>query len=224
MDRQVVYADLKLSRDSGLESSSPPSHPQDACQGPPWHQFALKLVCAGIILLVLTVIGLSVLVISLMQKLSIEKSAQSVQQNRSETTERSNQLKCPKQWHQLQEKCLFFSFTSSSWKNSLTDCSTKESSLLLIQDQEELTLIQNQINKEFLFWIGLNFALSEKNWKWINGSFLNSNILKIKGKVEENYCVYISQKYIYSEKCDSEIGWICQKEQKPVRNKVCPDS
>ena len=33
-------------------------------------------------------------------------------------------------------------------------------------------LIQNLINKEaILFWIGLNFTLSKKNWKWINGSF-----------------------------------------------------
>lgn len=32
----------------------------DICQGPPWHQLALKLGCTGVILLTLTVIGLSI--------------------------------------------------------------------------------------------------------------------------------------------------------------------
>ena len=38
-------------------------------------------------------------------------------------------------------------------------------------------LIQNLINEEgILFWNGLNFTLSEKSWKWVNGSFLNSKM------------------------------------------------
>lgn len=54
------------------------------------------------------------------------------------TSEKPNLLQCPVHWHLLQEKCLFFSHASNTWKDSLTDCSAKESSLLLIQDQEEL--------------------------------------------------------------------------------------
>lgn len=54
------------------------------------------------------------------------------------TSEKSNLLKCPGEWHLLQEKCLFLSRAPNTWNDSLIDCSTKESSLLLIQDQEEL--------------------------------------------------------------------------------------
>lgn len=54
------------------------------------------------------------------------------------TSEKLNLLKCPEGWRLLPEKCLFFSPTPNTWKDSLTDCSTKESSLLLIQDQKEL--------------------------------------------------------------------------------------
>ncbi|KAB0388114.1 hypothetical protein FD755_003070 [Muntiacus reevesi] len=75
---------------------------------------------------------------------------------------RSVLLTCPMHWQQIQHKCFYFHETSKPWSDGLADCSTRESSLLLIQDQEEL--------------IGLNFTLSEKSWKWINGSFLNSNI------------------------------------------------
>ncbi|XP_005637227.1 killer cell lectin-like receptor subfamily B member 1 [Canis lupus baileyi] len=222
MDRQVIYADLNLSRGSCFASSSPPSLPQDVCQGSAWHQFALKLGCTAVILLTLTVIGLSVSVIFLRQNSSIEECRVDVQVNGNETTEKPNLLQCPVHWHLLQEKCLFFSHASNTWKDSLTDCSAKESSLLLIQDQEELRLIRGLIyKKEILFWIGLNLTLSEKKWKWINGSFLNSNILQIAGYNKESSCVYISLTGIVSENCDAENQWICQKELKPDRNKIC---
>uniref|UniRef100_A0A2K6EX77 Uncharacterized protein n=1 Tax=Propithecus coquereli TaxID=379532 RepID=A0A2K6EX77_PROCO len=134
MDRQVIYADLKVSRDSGPESSSPSSLPRDICQGPRWHQLALKLGCAGVTLLVLTVIGLTISVIFLIQKSSTEKSSVDVQLNKSETT------------------------------------------------------------------------------------------LKIKGYAKENSCASISKTEAYSEYCDADNKWICQKEQNPVINKICPDS
>ncbi|XP_023048124.1 killer cell lectin-like receptor subfamily B member 1 isoform X2 [Piliocolobus tephrosceles] len=176
MDQQMMYAELTLPKDSGPESSSPSSLPRDVCQGSPWHQFALKLSCAGIILLVLVVTGLSLSVISLLQISSIGKCSVDIQQNRTKTTERLDLLNCPIHWQQVQEKCLLFSHTVNPWNNSLADCSTKESSLLLIQDKDELTRTQNLIHdKAIAFWIGLNFSLSEKKWKWINGSFLSSN-------------------------------------------------
>ncbi|XP_030690347.1 killer cell lectin-like receptor subfamily B member 1 isoform X2 [Globicephala melas] len=221
MDKPVIYADLNISRNAGLESSSLPSLPQNVCQGPPWHKFALKLCCAGIILLALTVIGLSVSVIFLRQK-STEKSSMDVQENRKETTETPVLLKCPTNWQLIGDKCLLFYDTYKPWNDSLADCFTKESRLLLIQDQEELRLIQNRIDKgAIMFWIGLNFTLPEKNWKWINGSFLNSNMLQITGDAKENSCVYISRTQITSEDCATENKWICQKELKPVKNKVC---
>ncbi|KAM5251233.1 killer cell lectin-like receptor subfamily B member 1 isoform 2-T2 [Hipposideros larvatus] len=219
MDRQVTYADLKLSRDTGLEISSPPSVPQDVCQGPPWHRFALKLACTGVILLALTVIGLSVTVIFLGQKSPIEKSCVDVQEKRNETTERPSPLTCPMYWHQIQEKCLLFSNDINMWTDSLADCSRQESSLLLIQDQEELRLIQNLMDdKVVLYGIGLNFTLPEKKWKWINGSSLNSNVLQITGDAKENSCAFITQTTIFSEHCTTENKWICQKDLKPIRN------
>ncbi|XP_067554719.1 killer cell lectin-like receptor subfamily B member 1 isoform X2 [Pseudorca crassidens] len=188
MDKPVIYADLNISRNAGLESSSPPSLPQ---------------------------------MIFLRQK-STEKSSMDVQENRKETTERPVLLKCPTNWQLIGDKCLLFYDTYKPWNDSLADCFTKESRLLLIQDQEELRLIQNRIDKgAIMFWIGLNFTLPEKNWKWINGSFLNSNMLQITGDAKENSCVYISRTQITSEDCATENKWICQKELKPVKNKVC---
>ncbi|XP_037369156.1 killer cell lectin-like receptor subfamily B member 1 [Talpa occidentalis] len=220
MDGQVMYAELNVSRNSDLKNSSPPSVPQGVCQGPCWHQLALKVVCAGLVLLFLAVIGLSVSVISLKLMSSSTNSCtgdvQDVQKNRNETTERPSLLKCPTDWILLREKCLvFISSSTQNWTNSLADCLTKEAILLLIQDQEELTLIQHQLPDEGLnFWIGLNFTLSEKKWKWINGSFLNSNILQINGEEKENNCAYISKTKVVSGNCAADINWICQNKLK----------
>ncbi|XP_029811025.1 killer cell lectin-like receptor subfamily B member 1 isoform X2 [Suricata suricatta] len=191
MDRQVIYADLNLSKGSYLERPSAPSLPR---------------------------------VILLRQNLSVEESSAEVQENRNETTGKPDLLECPKQWQLLQEKCLFFSHTSNTWNYSLGDCSKKESSLLLIQDPEELTHVQKLIHNEFLFWIGLNLSLSENKWKWINGSFLNTTALHIFGYTKENSCVYISLTGLFSEDCDTDNKWICQKEPKPAINKVCSGS
>uniref|UniRef100_A0A452E1N6 C-type lectin domain-containing protein n=1 Tax=Capra hircus TaxID=9925 RepID=A0A452E1N6_CAPHI len=116
-------------------------------------------------------------VILIRQNTSIEKTSMDAQENGKEATERPVPLTCPMPWQQIRDKCLYFHEAFKPWNDSLADCSTRESSLLLIQDKEELRLIQNLINKEgMLFWVGLNFTLPEKKWKWINGSFLNSNM------------------------------------------------
>lgn len=54
--------------------------------------------------------------------------------------------------------------------------------------------------------------------------FLFFHRLKITGNAEENSCVYISWTQITSESCEVENKWICQKELKPTRKKVCSAS
>ncbi|XP_027632433.1 killer cell lectin-like receptor subfamily B member 1 isoform X2 [Tupaia chinensis] len=148
-------------------------------------------------------------VIPLIKKSSIENCSVIIQENRNKTTEKPSQFKCPMNWQQVREKCLIFETNVSSWNNSRTDCSRKDSTLLLIQDQEELKLIQNKISDVgILYWIGLRFT--EKNWKWINDSFLHSNTIQVFGDADENSCAYISKTELTSEDCGAENKWICQ--------------
>ncbi|KAL6063985.1 hypothetical protein STEG23_028505, partial [Scotinomys teguina] len=87
MDASVVYADLNLTKTREPLRASPLSLPPDTCRCPRWHRLALKLGCAGLILLVLGVIGLGVLVLSPLHKTSVEKSGVDVQENnRMKTT------------------------------------------------------------------------------------------------------------------------------------------
>ncbi|XP_041492093.1 killer cell lectin-like receptor subfamily B member 1B allele C [Microtus oregoni] len=190
MDTSVVYADLNLARTQEPKQASPPTPPPDSCQCPRWHRLALKLSCVGLILLVLTVIGLSVL-------------------------ESPVQLKCPKDWLPHREKCIQFSQENGVWKEGLSNCTRKGATLLLIQDQEELRFIKDSIKeKGNLFWIGLNYTLPDKHWRWINGSTLSSDVLKITGETKINSCVAVSKDKVVSEDCDSDNMWICQKKIK----------
>nr|AQY17491.1 NKR-P1G [Mus musculus] len=214
MDAPVLYAELNLAETRGLRCTSAPSLPQDACQGPGWHRVALKLGCAGLIFLLMV---LSVLVGFLVQKPLIEKCSVAVQENRTEPTGRSATLECPRDWHPHCDKCLFTSQTSRPWADCLVDCNLKGATLLLIQDEEELRLLQNfSKGKGQQFYIGLKYEEVDKVWKWMNGSILNTNLLQITGKDEENSCALISQTEVFSDSCSSDNHWICQKTLKHI--------
>ncbi|OBS75293.1 hypothetical protein A6R68_14169, partial [Neotoma lepida] len=87
---------------------------------------------------------------------------------------RSTILTCPRDWHPYWDKCLLSSETPRTWAEALADCSVKEATLLLIEDEKELRFIQDfSKRKRQIFYIGLNYIPAKKIWKWINGSIFN---------------------------------------------------
>ncbi|XP_034367757.2 killer cell lectin-like receptor subfamily B member 1A [Arvicanthis niloticus] len=223
MDTARVCLSLKPSRTPGAQRASPPTLPPDACRCPRSHGLALKLSCAGLILLVLALIGMSVLVRVLIQKPSMGKCCVFIQENVSKTTDSPAKLMCPKDWYSHRDKCFHVSQASKRWKQSLADCDEKGATLLLIQDQEELRSLQSLIKgKDISFWIGLSYTSTDRNWKWINGSTLNSDVLKITGDSTKGSCAAISGDKVISDSCDSDNFWICQKE--PKCETACNDS
>ncbi|XP_075838257.1 killer cell lectin-like receptor subfamily B member 1 [Microtus pennsylvanicus] len=214
MDTSVVYADLSVARTRVLSHASPPSLPPDACQCPRWHRLALKLSCAGLILLVLILTGL---VGFLVKKAPIEKCGVAAQEIMAEPTEGSAIPTCLKDWQPYRDKCLFISQISRPWSEGLSDCSMRGGTLLLIEDQEELRYFQNFSKIEgHQFFIGLKYIQVEQMWKWTNGSTLNPDLLQVTGKDKENSCAVISQTEVFSDTCSADNRWICQKKLKHV--------
>ncbi|XP_052577009.1 killer cell lectin-like receptor subfamily B member 1A [Peromyscus californicus insignis] len=217
MDTSRVYLNLKASRNPGFQRASPPSLPPDACRCPRSHRLALKLTCAGLILLVLTLIGLSVLVRVLIQKPSIEKCRVCIQENIAKPTDGPAILKCPKDWLPHRDKCIYFSQDTNIWMEGLVDCASNGATLLLIQDQEELRFIKDSAKgKVDSLWIGLNYTLTDKKWRWINGSTLRSDVLQVIGEATKDSCASLAKDTVVSESCVSDNKWICQKELKRV--------
>nr|NP_032553.2 killer cell lectin-like receptor subfamily B member 1C isoform 2 [Mus musculus] len=210
MDTASIYLGLKPPRTLGAWHESPPSLPPDACRCPRSHRLALKLSCAGLILLVLTLIGMSVLVRVLVQKPSREKCCVFIQENLNKTTVN---LECPQDWLLHRDKCFHVSQVSNTWEEGQADCGRKGATLLLIQDQEELRFLLDSIKEKYnSFWIGLRFTLPDMNWKWINGTTFNSDVLKITGVTENGSCASILGDKVTPESCASDNRWICQKE------------
>ncbi|XP_051029084.1 killer cell lectin-like receptor subfamily B member 1A [Phodopus roborovskii] len=225
MDTSRVYLNLKASRTPGTQHASPSSLPPDACRCPRSHRWALKLSCAGLILLLLALIGMSALVRVLIQKPSTGKCTVCIQGNMANPTESPAKLNCTKGWLLHRDKCIHFSQGNNMWKEGLADCSTKGATLLLIRGQEELRLLKDLTNeKDSTFWIGLSYKLSDKNWKWINGSTLSSDVLHITGEAKTDTCAAITKGRVISEDCASDNNWVCQKEPKLISETVCNDA
>ncbi|XP_069889943.1 killer cell lectin-like receptor subfamily B member 1 [Dipodomys merriami] len=219
MESSVIDADVNLARAPAQESATSSTLPPDVCRGPRWHGLVLKLSWALITLLVLVVCRLSMEVVYLTQRSPAEEGTVDIQENRMETTERPAMVACPVSWHQLGDKCLFLSSTPLSWNDSLTDCSTKQSNLLLIHDGEELRLLGDFLEHDrHLYWIGLHYSVSEKKWKWTNGSEFISSIFQLTGLShdpsvrQDTNCALLTHSRLYAESCQAELRWICQKE------------
>ncbi|XP_041492081.1 killer cell lectin-like receptor subfamily B member 1B allele C [Microtus oregoni] len=224
MDASVVYDNLNQANTQEPKQASPPAPPADSCWCPRWHRLALKLGCLWLILLVLIVVKLSILVQKTpvgkgiqenKTKATVEKCNVNVSESSTKATESPVQLTCPSGWLPHREKCIQFSQETGVWKDGLSNCTRKGATLLLIQDQEELRFVKDSLKiRGHLFWIGLNYSMSEKHWRWINGSTLSSDVLNIIGDAVRNSCVAISKDKSVSESCDSEKKWICQKKLK----------
>ncbi|XP_057632365.1 killer cell lectin-like receptor subfamily B member 1 [Chionomys nivalis] len=234
MDTSTIYATINFAeiQELRLASSSLPSDEEDRAvnndgedpavhiyddvlavnnytrQCPRRHWLTLKLGCAGLIL-VLIVIGISVTVGFLVQS--------PPRVNMTEPTGRSAVLTCPRDWHPYWDKCLFISQTTRSWVEGQADCSMRGSTLLVIENEEELKFIWDFLKrKSTKFYIGLNYVPAEKIWKWVNGSILNPDVLQITIKNEDNGCATISGLEVLVEKCSVYHLYICQKKLKPV--------
>uniref|UniRef100_A0A3Q2E260 C-type lectin domain-containing protein n=1 Tax=Cyprinodon variegatus TaxID=28743 RepID=A0A3Q2E260_CYPVA len=66
----------------------------------------------------------------------------------------------------------YISTSRKSWHESRKDCLERGADLLIINSQEEQKFM---IQFKRPFWIGLIYAAREKEWKWIDGTLLNTS-------------------------------------------------
>ncbi|CAM5078509.1 unnamed protein product [Natator depressus] len=111
---------------------------------------------------------------------------------------------CPADWLYHQRKCYCFSEKEEDWNSSQSFCSSYNSSLIVIESQQELKFIM-KITKQDL-WIGLRKTGEE--FHWVNGTPLDTNLLAVKGSGE---CAYIESDVVSSSGCSLPRGWVCKK-------------
>ncbi|KAL6063982.1 hypothetical protein STEG23_028502, partial [Scotinomys teguina] len=146
---------------------------------------------------------------------------------------KNNYGACPKGWIGFGSRCFYFSEDMGNWTLSQTSCMAQEAQLARFDNMEELDeevmaaggptrgplrglraprfIYDFSKRKGQQFFIGLSYVPVEKIWKWINGSILNLDLLRIMGTDEENSCAVISHTEVFSDFCSADNRWICQK-------------
>ncbi|XP_070646190.1 NKG2-A/NKG2-B type II integral membrane protein-like isoform X2 [Bos indicus] len=74
---------------------------------------------------------------------------------------------CPKDWLTYSNNCYYTSLEKKSWNESLISCATKNSTLLYIDNEEEMKFL---MSLSIISWIQVSREGRSRPWKWLNGS------------------------------------------------------
>nr|XP_042698565.1 killer cell lectin-like receptor subfamily B member 1B allele B [Chrysemys picta bellii] len=214
---------------------------QESPQCPRWHGVVLKVGCAGVIVLLVMVAGLSAWVFqgfsNKMEKRSALKS-DGVTPRTGSGGERNASLEdlfsrlkqnlcdpaqissaggsgcklCPGNWVLHGDKCYWLSNEADTWSTSHDDCSRKGSQMLVIQDREQMDSLQPVLPADLAVWIGLTFNSTQGKWTWLDGASFHGKLeLPESSQGAESNCGTLIKNKTDFDVCSTELKWLCQK-------------
>ncbi|XP_075770289.1 killer cell lectin-like receptor subfamily B member 1B allele B isoform X2 [Pelodiscus sinensis] len=207
---------------------------------PRWHGVALKAGSAGLLLLLVTVTGLSVSVLQGFLSKAEKGTAQTGDGGTPSTSNGSacnasledlvsrlkqslcNQTEiklggarcklCPQDWLMRGDTCYWLSKESNTWSKSRDDCAQKGSQMLVIQDQEHMGHLQLALPEVDPVWIGLAFNSSQGRWTWLDSAPVHKELFPGINWAEQNSCGVLTRTKIDLETCRVQSKWLCQKD------------
>ncbi|XP_043296775.1 C-type lectin domain family 9 member A-like isoform X3 [Cervus elaphus] len=115
--------------------------------------------------------------------------------------------KCKSKWSCCGQKCYYFSDELTSFEESKKICKEMGSTLLKIEDEEELNFIQSQLS--YFYWIGLSRKGTGNQWTWEDKS---RPFLKFDWKEsDKGHCASIKATKISASNCSRLMHFICEK-------------
>lgn len=131
------------------------------------------------------------------------------------TTEKEKHIyknaKCVDDWMYYKDKCYYFSKDIDTWENSQNFCQLYNSSLVIIDDENELEVLNDNRGRGN-HWIGLSRV--ENGWVWTNKTPYLETIFEI-GRLEispgHSERVFLNHKGVKSRSGDDLNKWICYK-------------
>lgn len=125
-------------------------------------------------------------------------------------------LPCPWEWESFHGKCYFFSKSQRNWNDSVTACQEVEAQLVIIDNDEEKSFLQQMSKKKGCTWMGLSDIKQEGKWVWMDGSPLRLSFMKYWNKGEPNNdggedCAEFRDDGWNDALCTVENYWICKK-------------
>ncbi|KAM7145736.1 killer cell lectin-like receptor subfamily B member 1B allele B isoform 1-T1 [Macrochelys suwanniensis] len=240
MAGEIVYADLNLPGARLSPSSKAHRNLLKSSQCPRWHRVVLKVGCAGVIVLLVMVAGLSAWVFQGFSNKEDEGPASksdgvtqrpgSGREHNASLEDLFSRLKqslcdpaqissaggsgcklCPRDWVLHGDKCYWLSNKTDTWSKSRDDCSRKGSQLLVLQDREQRNHLPSVLPADHGVWIGLTFNSTQRKWTWVDGAPVHEELVPGSSQAPESECGALKKTTIEFDVCSTELKWLCQK-------------
>ncbi|KAF6339593.1 hypothetical protein mRhiFer1_007460 [Rhinolophus ferrumequinum] len=130
----------------------------------------------------------------------------------TEPQEGSACCSCQEKWIGYRCSCYFISNEMKTWAESRDFCASQNSSLLQLQNKDELSFTNNI---KFFYWIGLSYNEEHGAWLWEDGSALSPDLFSFSQTVNTRNCIIYStstRTSVLREACEKENRYICKKQ------------
>ncbi|XP_068826950.1 NKG2-A/NKG2-B type II integral membrane protein-like [Capricornis sumatraensis] len=197
-EQELTYAELSLENapqnlhenDKNYHSKGSPSPPEKFIAG------ILGIICLVLMSTVVTMIV-------------VTPSTVTREQNNSSPIARLQKEFpygcCPKEWFTYSNNCYSLSLEKETLNGSLMSCTTKNSTLLYIDSEEEMKFL---MSLPTISWIPVFREGRDHAWKWRNGSIFK---LKITDHTPgERNCAILSSRGIKAESCQIPNTYNCK--------------
>uniref|UniRef100_A0A671F1H0 Natural killer cells antigen CD94 n=1 Tax=Rhinolophus ferrumequinum TaxID=59479 RepID=A0A671F1H0_RHIFE len=116
---------------------------------------------------------------------------------------------CQEKWIGYRCNCYFISNGKETWTESRDFCASQNSSLLHLQNEDELSFMNHSIN---FYWIGLSYNEEQGVWQWEDGSALSPDLFSLSQTVNIQNCItYRASGSTLDKACESKSRYICKK-------------